>query len=83
MIVMLEFQNREREQKVLQVCLLLEDDCIKKFFLFCLLQGEAQKIERLMEAFANRYCQCNPDQVRKEVKLQNNHQVYYLSKTSQ
>ena len=29
------------------------------------MQGEAQKIERLMEAFANRYCQCNPDQTKK------------------
>ena len=27
-------------------------------------QGEAQKIERLMEAFASRYCLCNPDQVK-------------------
>ncbi|CAL1542852.1 unnamed protein product [Lymnaea stagnalis] len=26
--------------------------------------GEAQKIERLMEAFADRYCECNPDQVK-------------------
>lgn len=29
-----------------------------------LFQGEAQKIERLMEAFAERYCECNPDQVK-------------------
>ena len=28
------------------------------------MQGEAQKIERLMEAFAHRYCVCNPDQVK-------------------
>lgn len=28
------------------------------------LQGEAQKIERLMEAFANRYVECNHDQVK-------------------
>ena len=27
-------------------------------------QGEAQKIERLMEAFAHRYCMDNPDQVK-------------------
>jgi IQ motif/SEC7 domain-containing protein len=27
-------------------------------------QGEAQKIERLMEAFANRYVECNHDQVK-------------------
>lgn len=24
------------------------------------LPGEAQKIDRMMEAFAQRYCQCNP-----------------------
>ena len=27
--------------------------------------GEAQKIERLMEVFSQRYCQCNPDLVAK------------------
>ena len=26
-----------------------------------LLPGEAQKIERIMQAFAQRYYQCNPD----------------------
>ena len=25
-----------------------------------MLQGEAQKIDKLMEAFAERYCECNP-----------------------
>jgi len=41
------------------------DVALRKFQSFFRMPGEAQKIERLMEAFANRYIQCNPDQIKK------------------
>lgn len=35
--------------------------CLCRQFLWSFrLPGEAQKIDRMMEAFASRYCQCNP-----------------------
>lgn len=35
--------------------------CSRRQFLWSFrLPGEAQKIDRMMEAFASRYCQCNP-----------------------
>jgi len=34
------------------------------------LPGEAQKIDRLMEKFAARYCECNPKWVLDSVSLQ-------------
>ncbi|XP_076469541.1 uncharacterized protein LOC143299911 isoform X2 [Babylonia areolata] len=40
------------------------DVALRKFQGYFRMPGEAQKIERLMEAFADRYCQCNPDQVK-------------------
>ncbi|XP_025106274.1 IQ motif and SEC7 domain-containing protein 1-like isoform X3 [Pomacea canaliculata] len=40
------------------------DVALRKFQATFRMPGEAQKIERLMEAFADRYCQCNPDQVK-------------------
>nr|XP_028603468.1 cytohesin-4 isoform X2 [Podarcis muralis] len=33
---------------------------LRQFLWSFRLPGEAQKIDRMMEAFANRYCQCNP-----------------------
>ena len=30
----------------------------------CRMPGEAQKIERLMEVFSQRYCNCNPGVLR-------------------
>ncbi|XP_071810285.1 uncharacterized protein [Asterias amurensis] len=40
------------------------DDALRKFQTAFRLPGEAQKIERLMEAFAQRYCICNGDVAR-------------------
>ncbi|XP_060083315.1 IQ motif and SEC7 domain-containing protein 2-like isoform X2 [Ylistrum balloti] len=40
------------------------DMALRKFQSCFRMPGEAQKIERLMEAFASRYCFCNPDQVK-------------------
>ncbi|XP_059161369.1 IQ motif and SEC7 domain-containing protein 1-like isoform X3 [Physella acuta] len=40
------------------------DVALRKFQCHFRMPGEAQKIERLMEAFADRYCECNPDQVK-------------------
>ena len=34
--------------------------CCRQFLWSFRLPGEAQKIDRMMEAFASRYCQCNP-----------------------
>ncbi|XP_064631904.1 IQ motif and SEC7 domain-containing protein 1-like isoform X3 [Lineus longissimus] len=41
------------------------DVALRKFQTYFRMPGEAQKIERLMEAFAHRYCICNPDQINK------------------
>ena len=38
---------------------------LRKFQTYFRMPGEAQKIERLMEVFSQRYCQCNPDLVAK------------------
>ena len=40
--------------------LLLLSSCHRQFLWSFRLPGEAQKIDRMMEAFASRYCQCNP-----------------------
>ncbi|CAL7939059.1 unnamed protein product [Xylocopa violacea] len=39
------------------------DVALRKFQAHFRMPGEAQKIERLMEVFSQRYCQCNPDVV--------------------
>ncbi|XP_043198352.1 IQ motif and SEC7 domain-containing protein 1-like isoform X2 [Amphibalanus amphitrite] len=39
------------------------DVALRKFQTYFRLPGEAQKIERLMEVFGNRYCQCNHELV--------------------
>jgi brefeldin A-inhibited guanine nucleotide-exchange protein len=36
------------------------DEAIREFLLGFRLPGEAQKIDRIMEKFAERYCKCNP-----------------------
>ncbi len=41
------------------------DTALRKFQTYFRMPGEAQKIERLMEVFSSRYCQCNPDAVSK------------------
>ena len=40
--------------------LLAFSHCARQFLWSFRLPGEAQKIDRMMEAFASRYCQCNP-----------------------
>lgn len=40
------------------------DDALRKFQSHIRVQGEAQKVERLIEAFSQRYCVCNPALVR-------------------
>uniref|UniRef100_A0A6I8P8J1 IQ motif and Sec7 domain ArfGEF 2 n=1 Tax=Ornithorhynchus anatinus TaxID=9258 RepID=A0A6I8P8J1_ORNAN len=40
------------------------DDALRKFQAHIRVQGEAQKVERLIEAFSQRYCVCNPPLVR-------------------
>ncbi|KAL5014018.1 hypothetical protein ScPMuIL_008288 [Solemya velum] len=40
------------------------DVALRKFQSYFRMPGEAQKIERLMMAFARRYCVCNPDQMK-------------------
>ncbi|XP_016888548.1 IQ motif and SEC7 domain-containing protein 3 isoform X2 [Cynoglossus semilaevis] len=39
------------------------DEALRKFQAHVRIQGEAQKVERLIEAFSQRYCMCNPDVV--------------------
>jgi IQ motif/SEC7 domain-containing protein len=41
------------------------DVALRKFQGYFRMPGEAQKIERLMEIFSQRYCDCNPDVVSK------------------
>ena len=41
------------------------DKALRKFQTHFRMPGEAQKIERLVEVFSERYCQCNPDLVSK------------------
>ncbi|XP_071818365.1 uncharacterized protein [Apostichopus japonicus] len=40
------------------------DEALRKFQSTFRMPGEAQKIERLMEAFSQRYCVCNTDSIR-------------------
>ena len=37
------------------------DTALRKFQTYFRMPGEAQKIERLMEVFSSRFCQCQPD----------------------
>ncbi|XP_078341009.1 IQ motif and SEC7 domain-containing protein 1-like isoform X4 [Crassostrea virginica] len=55
----LEYFAQEIDLAGLQV-----DMALRKFQSHFRMPGEAQKIERLMEAFASRYCNCNPDQIK-------------------
>lgn len=48
----------------------------RKFQTYFRMPGEAQKIERLMEVFGQRYCQCNPQTLQ---RLQNPDTVFVLS----
>ena len=52
------------------------DAALRKFQTYFRMPGEAQKIERLMEIFSARYCQCNPDMVS---KLQSSDTLFILA----
>ncbi|XP_061839192.2 IQ motif and SEC7 domain-containing protein 1 isoform X1 [Nerophis lumbriciformis] len=52
------------------------DDALRKFQAQIRVQGEAQKVERLIEAFSQRYCVCNPVLVR---QFQNPDTIFILA----
>ncbi len=52
------------------------DTALRKFQTYFRMPGEAQKIERLVEVFSGRFCQCNPDVV---AKLQSPDTTFILS----
>ncbi|XP_072571311.1 IQ motif and SEC7 domain-containing protein 1 isoform X2 [Paramormyrops kingsleyae] len=52
------------------------DDALRKFQAQIRVQGEAQKVERLVEAFSQRYCVCNPAVVR---QFQNPDTIFILA----
>uniref|UniRef100_A0A8C8CTV1 SEC7 domain-containing protein n=1 Tax=Oncorhynchus tshawytscha TaxID=74940 RepID=A0A8C8CTV1_ONCTS len=52
------------------------DDALRKFQAQIRVQGEAQKVERLIEAFSQRYCVCNPTLVR---QFQNPDTIFILA----
>ncbi|KAK2724301.1 IQ motif and SEC7 domain-containing protein 1-like isoform X3 [Artemia franciscana] len=52
------------------------DVALRKFQTYFRMPGEAQKIERLMEVFGQKYCYCNPDVVG---KLRNPDTVFILA----
>ncbi|KAM8830524.1 LOW QUALITY PROTEIN: IQ motif and SEC7 domain-containing protein 1 [Synchiropus picturatus] len=52
------------------------DDALRKFQAQIKVQGEAQKVERLIEAFSQRYCVCNPPLVR---QFQNPDTIFILA----
>uniref|UniRef100_A0A3B3Y458 SEC7 domain-containing protein n=1 Tax=Poecilia mexicana TaxID=48701 RepID=A0A3B3Y458_9TELE len=52
------------------------DDALRKFQAQIKVQGEAQKVERLIEAFSQRYCVCNPILVR---QFQNPDTIFILA----
>uniref|UniRef100_A0A3P8WX65 IQ motif and Sec7 domain ArfGEF 2 n=1 Tax=Cynoglossus semilaevis TaxID=244447 RepID=A0A3P8WX65_CYNSE len=52
------------------------DDALRKFQAQIKVQGEAQKVERLMTPFSQRYCVCNPTLVR---QFQNPDTIFILA----
>uniref|UniRef100_A0AAY4DF30 SEC7 domain-containing protein n=1 Tax=Denticeps clupeoides TaxID=299321 RepID=A0AAY4DF30_9TELE len=52
------------------------DDALRKFQAQIRVQGEAQKVERLIEAFSQRYCVCNPALIR---QFQNPDTIFILA----
>ncbi|XP_076447956.1 uncharacterized protein LOC143284806 isoform X3 [Babylonia areolata] len=67
----LHFFTKEIDVAGLQI-----DMALRKFQCYFRMPGEAQKIERLMEAFADHYCRCNPDQVK---NFKSNDTVFLLA----
>uniref|UniRef100_A0A669F6T5 IQ motif and Sec7 domain ArfGEF 2 n=1 Tax=Oreochromis niloticus TaxID=8128 RepID=A0A669F6T5_ORENI len=52
------------------------DDALRKFQAQIKVQGEAQRVERLVEAFSQRYCVCNPVLIR---QFQNPDTIFILA----
>lgn len=52
------------------------DVALRRFQTYFRMPGEAQKIERLMEVFGQRYCQCNPQVV---ARLRNPDTIFILA----
>ncbi|KAM9752346.1 IQ motif and SEC7 domain-containing protein 1 isoform 5-T5 [Menidia menidia] len=52
------------------------DDALRKFQAQIKVQGEAQKVERLIEAFSQRYCVCNPTLIQ---QFQNPDTIFILA----
>ncbi|XP_064819147.1 IQ motif and SEC7 domain-containing protein 1-like, partial [Oncorhynchus masou masou] len=52
------------------------DDALRKFQAQIKVQGEAQKVESLIEAFSQRYCVCNPVLIR---QFQNPDTIFILA----
>lgn len=52
------------------------DEALRKFQAQIKVQGEAQRVERLVEAFSQRYCMCNPVLIR---QFQNPDTIFILS----
>nr|XP_033943320.1 IQ motif and SEC7 domain-containing protein 2-like [Pseudochaenichthys georgianus] len=52
------------------------DDALRKFQAQIKVQGEAQRVERLVEAFSQRYCVCNPVLIR---NFQNPDTIFILA----
>lgn len=52
------------------------DVALRKFQTYFRMPGEAQKVERIIEVFSTRYCQCNRDMV---ARLRNLDTVFVLA----
>ncbi|XP_029911993.1 IQ motif and SEC7 domain-containing protein 1-like [Myripristis murdjan] len=76
--------NRQQFNKDVLDCVLDEmdfsgmdlDDALRKFQAQIKVQGEAQRVERLVEAFSQRYCVCNPVLIR---QFQNPDTIFILA----
>uniref|UniRef100_A0A8C6T7F1 IQ motif and Sec7 domain ArfGEF 2a n=1 Tax=Neogobius melanostomus TaxID=47308 RepID=A0A8C6T7F1_9GOBI len=76
--------NRMQFNKDVLECVLEEmdfsgmdvDEALRKFQAQIKVQGEAQRVERLVEAFSQRYCMCNPVLIR---QFQNPDTIFILS----
>uniref|UniRef100_H3DBV8 IQ motif and Sec7 domain ArfGEF 2 n=1 Tax=Tetraodon nigroviridis TaxID=99883 RepID=H3DBV8_TETNG len=76
--------SRQQFNKDVLTCVLDEmdfsgmdlDDALRKFQAQIKVQGEAQRVERLVEAFSQRYCVCNPVLIR---QFQNPDTIFILA----
>uniref|UniRef100_A0A0A9W1S5 IQ motif and SEC7 domain-containing protein 1 n=4 Tax=Lygus hesperus TaxID=30085 RepID=A0A0A9W1S5_LYGHE len=67
----LEYFAQEMDLSGMQV-----DVALRKFQTYFRMPGEAQKVERIIEVFSHRYCQCNRDMV---ARLRNLDTVFVLA----